>query len=398
MSININRHKSIAIIGSGEMAVIIADEARRMGIYSHSFSNNPIDRVVGHSDQHHNVDIFNINQLASICRELCISGVISTTELTVSIAAKIAHELSLNGMPVDVSEMVTDKGFVRAKVSTVDSIKQPTYCVWNVGDRLPEILKYPVVVKPTSMGGKRGVSVVGTDKELESAINYSVENMPALKTRIIIEEYISGGKEYSVESLSFHGSHKIIQVTEKITSGPPHCVELGHMQPAEISEKIRREIESAIPKLLSAVGVDNTTSHTEIKIVEEDIYLIEINARSGGDHIAYPLTELSTGYKYIQGAIDIAMGSYEEPNTDKFSRNHSGIIFITKQTSQFKYLFEECEKYSWLYEKNKTSEELKEIINNQAFDTNYMIYKSDEGIPHEIKRLLVEQNRWEAKL
>lgn len=372
------------------MAAIIADEAKRMGIVSYSFSNNPTDRVVGHSDQHYNINIFDIDKLVSVCRDLCIRGVISTTELTVSIAAKVAYNLGLNGMPVDVSEMVTDKGFVREKVSKVDSIKQPTYCIFNVGESLPEISDYPVVVKPTSMGGKRGVSVVDSNKELQSAVYYSIENMPTSKRRIIIESYISGGKEYSVESISFHGSHKVIQVTEKITSGPPHCVELGHMQPAELSEKVREKIENAISEMLTAVGVDNTTSHTEIKIVGDDIYLIELNARSGGDHIAFPLTELSTGYSYIQGAIHVAIGDYEEPVIDKFTKVSCGVVFVTKQTAKFKALFDECEQYSWLYKKNKVSEELIEIKNNQAFDTNYMIFRSDKGIPQEIKRLLAQ--------
>lgn len=383
--------KSIAIIGSGEMAVIIADEAKRMGISSHSFSNNPTDRVVGHSNKHHNINIFDIDKLVSICRNLGVSGVMPTTELTVSIAAKVADELGLNGMPVDVSLMVTDKGFVRDKALKVSGIRQPTYRIWNVGDALPDVKRYPVIVKPTAMGGKRGVSVVKTKADLRTAIDFSIKNMPASKTKIIIEDYISCGKEYSVESLSFHGSHKVIQVTEKITSGPPHCVELGHMQPAKLLEKIRKKVESAIYELLTAVGVDNTTSHTEIKVVEEDIYLIELNARSGGDHIAYPLTELSTGYPYIQGAIHIAMGDYEEPNTDKFEKNSCGVIFVSKQTAQFKPLFDECEQYSWLYKKNKVSEELKEVVNNQAFDTNYFIYRSDERIPQEIASLLAEQ-------
>lgn len=383
--------KNIAIIGSGEMAVIIANEARRMGIVSHSFSNNPTDRVVGHSEQHHNVDIFDIDQLVLICRDLRVKGIIPTTELTVDVAARVAYKLGLNGMPVDVSSMVTDKGFVREKALKADSIKQPTYCIWNVGDALPDVESYPVIVKPTAMGGKRGVFVARSNKELQLAIDYSVKNMPASKTKIIIEDYISGGKEYSVESLSFHGSHKVIQVTEKITSGPPYCVELGHMQPAGLPKKIRKKIEDSIPELLTVVGVDNTTSHTEIKIVKDDIYLIELNARSGGDHIAFPLTELSTGYSYIRGAIHVAMGDYEEPDTDKFKKNTCGIIFVAKQTARFKHLFDECERYPWLFKKNKVSEGLKEIINNQPFDTNYMIYLSDEGIPQEIKKLLVEQ-------
>lgn len=384
-------NKSIAIIGSGEMAVIIADEAKRMGISSHSFSNNPTDRVVGHSDRHHNINIFDIDQMVSICRDLRVSGVMSTTELTVSITAKVAHELGLNGMPIDVSLLVTDKGFVRDKALKVTGIKQPTYRIWNVGDALPDVKRYPIIVKPTAMGGKRGVSVAKSKADLRTAFDFSIENMPVSKTKIIIEDYISNGKEYSVESLSFRSSHKVIQVTEKITSGPPHCVELGHMQPGELPEKIRRKIENTIPELLSAVGIDNTSSHTEIKVVEEDIYLIELNARSGGDHIAYPLTELSTGYPYIQGAIHVAMGDYEEPDTDKFKRNACGIIFVTKQTAQFRPLFDECEQYPWLYKKNKASEELKEIINNQAFDTNYFIYRSNGRIPQEIASLLTKQ-------
>lgn len=63
--------------------------------------------------------------------------------------------------------------------------------------------------------------------------------MPNEKRRIIIEGFLEGGKEYSVESLSYHGRHQVIQITEKITSGPPHCVELGHMQPALLSESLK---------------------------------------------------------------------------------------------------------------------------------------------------------------
>lgn len=91
-------NKRLAIIGSGEMAVIIVENAKKMGIVTHTFSNNPRDRVVGYSDFHHNVDIFDIDTIVEICKELRIEGVISTTELTISVAAEIADRLNLNGM------------------------------------------------------------------------------------------------------------------------------------------------------------------------------------------------------------------------------------------------------------------------------------------------------------
>jgi carbamoylphosphate synthase large subunit len=221
-----------------------------------------------------------------------------------------------------------------------------------------------------------------------SALEYAVDNMPEHKSRVIIEEYLAGGKEFSVESLSYEGTHKVVQITEKITSGPPHCVELGHIQPARISKEIRRKIEDAIPQLLQKVGVNNTTSHTEIKIIYDKIYLIELNARSGGDHISYPLTELSTGYPFVQGAINIAMGEYEHPVIDVDRNRCCGVIFVAKQTERFVDLFKKCEEYPWIYKKNKSTEELVEIVNNHCFDTNYFIFRAEESIPEEIECIL----------
>lgn len=381
-------NKKIAIIGSGEMAVIIVENAKKMGIETHTFSNDLHDRVVGLSDKHHNVSIFEIDKIVDICKNLGVQGVLSTTELTISIAASVSNKLGLCGMPVELSKLVTDKGFVREKAQMVKGLHQPSFVVWTIGEKLPNINQFPVVVKPTSMGGKRGVSVANNKNELKQAIEYSISSMPPSKREIIIESYISGGKEYSVESLSYRGHHMVIQVTEKITSGPPHCVELGHLQPADLPQQIRKKVENIIPDLLKTVGVDNTTTHTEIKIVDGDVYLIELNSRSGGDHIAYPLTELSTGYPYIQGAINIAMDSFVFPNASSLQTNHCGVIFIAEQTKVFEPLFKKCEQYYWLYKKNEKSQSLHEIVNNQAFDTNYFIFKCEEGIPDEIASLL----------
>lgn len=383
----------IAIIGSGEMAVILVENANKMGIESHTFSNNMNDRVVGFSDEHHDISIFDTDRIISVCQELGVKGVLPTTELTVSISAIVADALGLPGMPVSLSKIVTDKAFVRNKAKSVNDLYQPEYIVWTVGDNLPEVRDFPVVVKPTSMGGKRGVSVANNIGEFERAIEYSINNMPLTKKDIIIESFLEGGKEYSVESLSSHGKHMVIQVTEKITSGPPHCVELGHLQPANLSDDIRKKVETIIPNLLSEVGVDNTTTHTEIKIIDKKIYLIELNARSGGDHIAYPLTELSTGYPFIQGAIKVSMDQFTFPNRESLEEKHCGVIFVAEQTKDFEPLFEKCDSYSWLYKKNKRTANLQEIVNNQAFDTNYFIFKSEDRIPKEIDEILQRRDK-----
>lgn len=378
----------LAIIGSGEQAVLIADEAKKMNLETHSFSNDSSDRIIGHSDEHHLISIFEIDKIVAICRKLKVGGVIATTELTIDIAAKTAQIMGLNGMSVKVSEQITDKSYVREKAKTVDKLRQPEYVVCEPGHTAPMVRQFPVIIKPTSLGGKRGISVANCQEEMQDAIAFANVNMPKEKTKIIIEQYIEGGKEYSVEGISYHGCHDIIQVTEKLSSGPPHCVELGHMQPAKLTNEMRNKIKSVISQLLEAVGVDNTTSHTEIKIVNDDIYLIELNARSGGDHISYPLTELSTGYSYIKGSIEVAMNRYRRPRLDSQKQRSSGVLFVAKQTAFLEELFQRCEEYSWLYKKNQVTSELQEIVQNRSFDTNYFIYLADGDIPAEIKEAL----------
>lgn len=380
--------KKLAVIGSGEMAVILVENAKRMGVSTYTFSNNSDDRVKGLSDEHYVIDIFDIMKIKDVCTTLEVDGVAATTELTIDIAARLASLLHLNGMSTDVSKRITDKGYVRKKVAGIESVRQPGFYIHEKGKRLPVIRKYPVIVKPTSMGGKRGITVAYDEKELEGAVEYAFECMPSSKTEIIIEEFIGSGKEYSVESLSYHGKHHVIQITEKISSGPPHCVELGHIQPADIPEEMHMKIERGINDILKAAGVDNTATHTEIKIVNDEIFLIELNARLGGDHIAYPLTELSTGYPYIQGTIDIALDQYVEPDLNKYEKKCCGVLFVVQQTSFLKDLFDKCHQYPWLYKKNEASNDLVEIVQNRSFDTNYMIYLTDKGIPNEISDLL----------
>lgn len=379
--------KKLGIIGTGYMAKIIGLRAKELNIESHCFSiddNSVAEKVC---DFFHHINILDVDNLAKKCAEIGINGVVATTELTIFPAAYVANCLGLNGNDVKISIDITDKATIREKIKKTDGILQPDYWVCK-DNTVPTKIKYPVIVKPIAAGGKRGVSVVYSESNIKDALK---EAMSFSKVEgAIIEEYLSEGKEYSVESLSYHGNHHIIQVTEKISSGPPHCVELGHHQPAPLSLEIRSKVEHAVTSALTAAGITNGPCHTEIKIIDNKVYLIEINGRPGGDHIAYPLTELSTGYPYISGIIKASLDELDEREIRIAKRNYCGVLFVTTQTSFLKPLFDKCDKEPWLYKKNYISDELKPITYNNGFNTNYLIYCCDEKKPDVITKLLEE--------
>lgn len=364
------------------MAGIIADRAHELNIETYCFAWAQGALAREHVDHFYDISIFEKEQITSICGKEGINGVVATTELTIEVAAYIAQQLGLNGNPLEVAHRITDKYRNRNAVKQITDLKQPLFLeVHGMEDVDFSVLSFPVIVKPVDAGGKRGVSVAASKEELKMALNYAIQASRGEKPTVIIEEFLEGGREYSVESLSYYGRNYIIQITQKDSSGPPHCVELGHHQPAEISEAMRKKVVRVLDEALTAIGIVNGPCHTEIKIIENEIYLIEFNARPGGDHIAWPLTELSTGYPYITGIIQVALDQFEAPDTEKFQKNYAGVCFVTEQTRQLKAVFDRCQEEDWCYWKNEVSQELTSLSHNDGYNTNFFMYYSKDKKP-----------------
>ena len=62
-------------------------------------------------------------------------------------------------------------------------------------------------------------------------------------------------------------------------------------------------------KALDALGLTNGASHSEYKITADGrIVVMEIAGRMGGDFIGSDLVQLSTGYDFLRGVIEVAIG------------------------------------------------------------------------------------------
>ena len=100
----------------------------------------------------------------------------------------------------------------------------------------------------------------------------------------------------------------MIQITDKITTGAPHFVEMGHSQPSEAIATMYQEIYDITAKAMLAVGIQNGTANVEMMLTESGPKLIEIGARLGGDFITTDLVPLSTGIDILAATIRLACG------------------------------------------------------------------------------------------
>jgi biotin carboxylase len=375
--------KKLAIIGGGVMASYFGEACHRLGYEGHYFSL--IDGKVDESkvDVFHEINIFEKEKIAEICRDIGINGVVATTELSVPITAYVAEKLGLLGIPYAVAQEITDKYRNRECIKGLAELLSPKYVVaTSLKDIENSDVTYPMILKPINLGGKRGVTVVYNPTELTQAFDYAKNSFrEGINPVVIAEQFLEGGLECSVESLSYKGNHTIIQITQKDSSGAPHCVELGHHQPAPLSEEMWKQVVRGVSSGLTAIGISNGPCHTEIKIIDNDVYLIEFNARPGGDHIWWPMVELSTGFDIIAAVAQAATENLQPIDVNSFKHNYSGLYYVVKQTEYLKPIFDNCEKKEWCWERNFVTDDLLELTHNDMEHTNYMIYSSQESDP-----------------
>lgn len=377
--------KKLAIIGGGVMATYFGQSCHRLGIEGHYFSMSDGKVDDKDVDVFHEINIFDKDSIVKICRQIGMNGVVATTELTVPIAAYVANHLGLLGNDVVVASAITDKYRNRQCIRNLKLLHSPQYAeVSCIQDIYSADIPYPIILKPVCLGGKRGLSVVQSESELIPAFEYAVKSFRnSIQPQIIVEQFLEGGIECSVESITYKGQHHIIQITQKDSGGAPHCVELGHHQPANLPPLLWNTVVAAVSEGLSAIGLTNGACHTEVKIIDDKVFLIEFNARPGGGHIACPLVEYSTGYDYISGLVLAAIDSLPPIDVKSFKQRYSGMYYVVKQTSYLKPIFDNCESYEWCREKHFVSDQLSELKQNDLEHTNYFIYSSNSGNPIE---------------
>lgn len=364
--------KKLAIIGGGIAAVPILQASKQMGVETHCFALAVNPQSEGLYDFHHRIDYLDIDTLLNKCKEIGVHGIIATSENTTASVAQLTKLLGLPGNRFDGQFTAGNKYLQRQAAKEAVYFKQPQYGYFGEVE-----LSLPLMVKTTESSGKKGVRYAGTEQEYTKAIEELRSEFPDGK--ILIEQVLAGGVEYSIECLSYKGTHQIIQVTQKDSSGPPYFVELGHHQPGKMDTEARKKLDLAIPEILDLTGVQNSLSHVEVKVIEGEIYFIELGARAGGDRIADTLLTLSNDCKYFNAAVEIALGDFSF-GTYK-THSYSGIYFLCAQTAYLTPLFDYAEGQEWCRELSVPDSKLQvKYGNDDGGASGYLIYQSDHKI------------------
>lgn len=315
--------KAILIFGVGPLQESIIGRAKKMGLYTVGIDPCADATCKDCVDAFEVVPGQDYEGHCAVVEKYGIDAIVTAaTDKPLVMMARIAEKYGFPFYSVETAKWSTDKfqmkerfmegGVPCAKGRLVKSVDEV------------EDFEYPVIIKPRDNSGSRGVKLCRSKEELEASMSEALE-VSKLDT-VLIEEFIEG-PEYSIESLHHDGKSEVIQFTEKKTTEFPYNVELGHIQPANISDENKEKIREIIPKIGQALNFVNCPSHTELKINERGIYVIETSPRLGGDYITSTLTPLSTGVNLEDELLKISLGVTVNPVPKAIQ--YSGVRFFS---------------------------------------------------------------------
>jgi len=293
------------ILGAGEMQFPIIKKAIDLAIYTIVVDFNHEAPGFAIADKKALISTIDYENILTLAQDEKIDGILTTSDFPVNIVAKVAKELELPAMSIDVATICTNK-YLQREFFNSHFIKTPKFKLIEDVSDIESIDYFPVVIKPIDSSASRGVKMVTSRSELES--QYFISKDYSTQGKVIVEEFISG-REFSIETITQEEVTTIVAITEKNVNGSEfgYFVEDSHIIPARISSEEFQIISNEVLKAITILKINNAPSHIEVKLNETGAYIIEIACRLGGDYITSDLVPLAMGVDMLENLISLAL-------------------------------------------------------------------------------------------
>ena len=235
-------------------------------------------------------------------------GFLSESALLAELCEK--HHVAFIGPPSDIISKTGDKDAARQIMADAGVPVIPGSSIledYDSATEAAEKIGYPLMIKARAGGGGRGIRMVGSPDELETAfLTAAHEAREAFGDgALYIEKQIHPAKHIEVQLLADE-TGKIICLAERECSIQRNNQKLLEECPSPaVDEELRGKLCEAAKKAAKAVGYVNAGTVEFLLDDNKDFYFMEMNVRLQVEHA---VTEQVTGVDLVKWQIRIAAG------------------------------------------------------------------------------------------
>lgn len=326
-------NKKLLIVGASILQVPAIKKAKEMGLTVGVVDYNPNAVGIQYADKYFNCSTLDKDGVNKAVKEFAADGIMTmATDMPMRTIAYVCKENKLAGISEECALNCTDKIEMIRRFES-NSVPSPKYREVSCFEELAQAVKevgFPCILKPADNSGSRGVLLCQSAEDC-AASNYEYVAGSSRSGKILVEEYMRG-PEVSVEVFVENKVAHVLQITDKITTGAPHFVELGHSQPTLLGQDVRTKIKTVAQAACEAVGLSDGPAHLEMIITRDGPKMVEMGARMGGDCITSHLVPLSTGINMTEQTIRYALNLPLDLNAKL--QKASAVVFLTADSGK----------------------------------------------------------------
>lgn len=327
---------SVLLLGAGRGQVPAYRAARDLGLDIIAVDPDAQAPGLALAAHRYSFDLGDIGRLIALGRKHGVVGVFTmAADYPIPALAEVCAALALPGLTPTAAHQATHKHRMR-EVFAEHGVPVPEFHHAASAEQaiaLARRLPGDAIMKPALSQGGRGVTRVARDADEAVLITAFAHALRQTRADGVMVEAFVEGPEFSVETLSWRGQHRVIAITEKLSSGAPHYVELGHGQPTVCSLDQLEQLSVTALAAVQALGISDSAGHSEIRLSASGPQLMETGARLGGGFICSHLVPLSTGVDLVEAALMVALDRLPDLQPRRAPRA-AAIRFLTAAPGQ----------------------------------------------------------------
>jgi biotin carboxylase len=301
------KKKKLLILNGSHSEIPLIKTAKSLGFYVITTGNNP--KLVGHqyADEYWFADYSDKNAVLEIAKKLNVDAVCScANDFGIITASYISERMNLDGHDSYETTKILHQKDLFKKFSIENDIPTP------YAEGFDDIVKalssvkrrtFPFVVKPIDMSGGKGVSLVGSDKELPEAVKtaFSLSH----SKRIVIEDFIEG-TQHSFSTFILRGRVIFYFSDNEYSYLNPYFVSTSAAPSINVNEVADTLIQT-IEKIAKLLSLKDGIFHIQYLYSNKKANILEITRRCSGDLYPYPV-DYSTGIDWASWIVKAETG------------------------------------------------------------------------------------------
>ena len=323
--------KKVMILVGSQNQVPIMERAHKLGYYVVLLDNRDNVPGIKYADVHYQVNALDVEAIVHVGEKEHINGIVTNSEPAFIAMSKAAEKLGLRCISVEGTKLYKNK-FLMREFCHKHGLLSPQYrCCVNLNEALTfyDQLQKKCIIKPLDNSASRGVFSINSVVELKEHFDGCISNSSSLNPAIIIEEYVTG-TEFTIDGLMTPQGHRCLAISEKkhyaYNENVAYQLLFGNKNDRFDYDELRKVND----QLVDLTGIPFGLTHAEYKFCNGKFYLIEIQARGGGNFIATDIVPFISGIDSYTEQLKWAVGEdvHVEYDYDNMSEHCSLLHFF----------------------------------------------------------------------